>query len=143
MPETAANRSFAQLLAEVKDELLDFADTRLRLFVGEWQEEKARLRRSVPVVMGAAVLLGTAYLLFIAALVALVALAFPDSQFRWIFSFAIVGGLWLLMGLVAGSIAWRSARELEAFPKKTISVLRADGMWLDAASNHRTERTAA
>jgi uncharacterized membrane protein YqjE len=143
MSETQANRALPELLLEIRDEFLQFVETRLRLFAGEWQEEKARLRRSIPLMIGAAVLLGTAYLLLMAALVAIVAQAFPDSQLRWIFSFAIVGGLWLLMGLVAASRAWRAAHELEEFPKKTISVLRADGIWLEETSSKKTERTAA
>ena len=123
-------RPLGDILREIKDELLEFVETRLRLLHSEFEETLQSVRTSLPLVAAAIILLGTAYLLLVAALVGLVSLAFVNSPSRWPLSFLIVGSLWLIAGLVTALLARNSFRDRVSFPKKTIEVLKADGLWI-------------
>ena len=123
-------RPLGDILREIKDELLEFVETRLRLLHSEFEETLQSVRTSLPLVAAAIILLGTAYLLLVAALVGLVSFAFVNSPSRWPLSFLIVGSLWLIAGLVTALLARNSFRDRVSFPKKTIEVLKADGLWI-------------
>jgi uncharacterized membrane protein YqjE len=123
-------RPLGDILREIKDELLEFVETRLRLLHSEFEETLQSARTSLPLVAAAIILLGTAYLLLVAALVGLVSFAFVNSPSRWPLSFLIVGSLWLIAGLVTALLARNSFRDRVSFPKKTIEVLKADGLWI-------------
>ena len=132
----AHGRPLGDILLEIKDELLEFVETRIRLLHSEFEETLQSARTSLPLVAAAIILLGTAYLLLVAALVGLVSLAFVDSPSRWPLSFLIVGSLWLIAGLVTAVLARNSFRERVSFPRKTIEVLKADGLWIHDEGKH-------
>jgi uncharacterized membrane protein YqjE len=140
VPETvsahAHGRPLADILLEIKDELLSSAETRIRLFHSEFEEMAQSLKRWLPLAITAAVLLGTAYLLGTAAIVSLVSFAFLNSPFRWPLAFLIVGVLWLVGGLVAARLARREFRSRGTFPKKSLGVLKEDGLWLKEEARH-------
>ena len=138
MPEThqARVRPLADLLLEIKDDLLHFVDTRIRMFHAEFEGTARSLKRWIPLAITAFVLLGTAYLVGIAGLVALVSFAFAHSPYRWPFAFLTVGALGLIAGLIVAGVARNKFRSRGTFPKKTIEVLREDGLWLQDEVKH-------
>jgi VIT1/CCC1 family predicted Fe2+/Mn2+ transporter len=129
-------RPLGEILLEIKDELLEFVETRLRLLHSEFEETLQSARSSLPLLVATIILLGTAYLLLVAALVGLVSFAFINSPSRWPLSFLIVGSLWLIAGLVTAVLARNSFRDRGSFPKKTIEVLKADGLWIHDEGKH-------
>lgn len=129
-------RPLGDILLEIKDELLEFLETRLRLLHSEFEEILQSVRSSLPLVVATIILLGTAYLLLVAALVGLVSFAFVNSPSRWPLSFLIVGSLWLMAGVVTAALARNSFRDRVSFPKKTIEVLKADGLWIHDEGKH-------
>jgi VIT1/CCC1 family predicted Fe2+/Mn2+ transporter len=129
-------RPLGEILLEIKDELLEFVETRLRLLHSEFEATLQSARSSLPLLVATIILLGTAYLLLVAALVGLVSFAFINSPSRWPLSFLIVGSLWLIAGLVTAVLARNSFRDRGSFPKKTIEVLKADGLWIHDQGKH-------
>jgi hypothetical protein len=98
------------------------------MFRAEFDETKKSCQRSLPLAAGAAIFLGTAYLLFVAGLVFLVSMAFLNSPFRWFLAFLIVGVLWAIAGAIFASLARNQFRSRGRFPK-TVELLKADGLW--------------
>ena len=134
MPETADsqthNRPLGDILLEMKRQFIDLVATRIRIFRAEFDETKQSLKGSVPLLMGAAVFLGTAYLLLVGAVVFLLSVVFIQSSFRWFFAFLIVGVVWAIVGAVFAGLARNQLRTRGTFPRKTMEVLKADGLWL-------------
>jgi len=128
--ESAHDRPFASLLAEIRDEIGDFLQIRITMLKTELREKTSNLKTAA--VLGAAglLLLSTSYLLITLALVGLIVVAFPNSSYRWFFAFLIVGVLWMIFG---GMAAYFAKRELELrglLPKRTIEVLKGDKLWV-------------
>ena len=128
-PVRPPQKSVADILFEIKDELLAFFETRVRLLRAEFEETARGLKAGIPLVIAAAALLGTAYLLLTAALVILASFAFVNSPFRWLFAFAIIGVLWAVAGIVCIALARNAFARRGTFPRKTLEVLQADGLW--------------
>jgi len=124
------SRPLAEILHEIKNELVSFAETRILMFQAEFQETAKSLRSWIPLAVTAGLLFGTAYVLLMGALVSLVAHLFSDNPFRWVIAFAIVGVIWMVGGFVAVASARKAFRQRGSFPRKTIEVLKADGLWL-------------
>ena len=124
-------RSLAEIVAEIKDELKEFIQTRVALLQSEFKDNMSSLKRALPLAGMALVLLGTAYLLLTLALVALVAVAFWGNPYAWFFALLIVGGVWLLFGAMLAFFAYNQFRSHGLMPKKTVEVLKADKMWLE------------
>jgi uncharacterized membrane protein YqjE len=102
MHSTANNgRSLGAILTEMKEELKEFARTRIELFKTELREKIQSLKVAAPLAALGVLLLGTAYLLFTMAAVGLVVAFFRDNPYRWFFGFAAVGALWTLLGGIA------------------------------------------
>src|SRR5262245_60892668 len=84
-------RRVADILAEMKAELLEFIRTRTTLLRTELAETMKTIRVAIPLAGVAILLLSTSFLLLTAALVGLVVAAFPNSLYRWFFACLIVG----------------------------------------------------
>jgi uncharacterized membrane protein YqjE len=124
------DRPLASIVAEIRDEVKDFAGTRVEMLKAELQESRATLKRVIPSAAAALVLLATAYMLFTIALVGLVAVAFWNNPYRWFFAFLIVAVLWAVIGAITAFMAIRRLKTHGLFPRKTVEVLRADKTWL-------------
>jgi uncharacterized membrane protein YqjE len=124
------DRPLASIVTEIKDEVKDFAATRLEMLKAELQEAVVTVKRVIPAAAAAMVLLATAYVLFALAVVGLVAVAFWNNPYRWFFAFLIVAVLWAVTGALTAWVALRRLRAHGLFPKKTVQVLKADKMWL-------------
>lgn len=125
-------KSVASLLAEMKQELLDFVQTRVTMFKVELQEKVRVVKAAAPLAVIGAVFLLTAYLLFTLALVALVFAFLTDNEYRWCIAFAAVGVLWLILGGIAAYMAKRELEVKGLLPKRTVEVLKEDKMWIQS-----------
>lgn len=123
-------RSLAEVLAETRDEIKDFVQTRIQLLISELRE-KANNSKKAALLGGVAAVLGvTAFLLLTLAAVGLIAVAFWGSPYAFFWGFLIIG---LFYGMMAGMLAIGATRQLKGFaPKKTIEVLKEDKIWLQS-----------
>lgn len=123
-------RSLAAILGDMKDELQEFAHTRIELFRREVQEKISAVKAAIPGVLIGSAFLGTAFLLFSLALVSLIAVAFGDNSYKWFFAFLIVGIFWSMIGALALFLAKQRVTREPMVPQKTITVLKDDKVWL-------------
>jgi uncharacterized membrane protein YqjE len=121
-------RRLGEVVAEIKDELKEFLQTRVQMLIAELREAAKNSKSAMIFGGAAALLLGTAWLLLNLALVGLVAVAFWGSPYAWFFAFLIVGMFWAILGGMLGLAAIRKLQGLA--PKKTIEVLKQDKVWL-------------
>jgi len=123
-------RSFAGVVNELKDELKEFLQTRIIMLKAELGEKMRTLKTALPMLITAAIFLGTAFLMLTLCLVGLVSVAFYGDPFRWFYSFIIVGVLYSIMGGMAAVFGLKELRAQGIMPKKTIKVLKEDQIWL-------------
>ena len=91
-------RTLADIIGDIRDEAKEFLQTRVQLLRSELEDSAAAVKRSLPLIMIAMPMLWTAYLLFTLALVSLLAIAFRDNPYRWVFAFGIVAITWGIIG---------------------------------------------
>ena len=125
-------RSLGAIVAEIREELKSFVNTRVQMLKSEFHETLSAVRIGLPLGLLALALLGTGFLLFTAAVVALVASAFAGNPYAWFFALVIVAFLWTVMGTVAAFLAYNEFRSKGMFPKRTVEVLKADRIWLQS-----------
>jgi uncharacterized membrane protein YqjE len=130
-------RTLAAIIAEIKDELKEFAQTRIEMFKAELQEKVKTLKIAAPLAALGALLLGTAYVLFTLALAGLAVAFFGDTPYRWFFAFAIIAVLWTLVGGIAAYFAKREFELKGLMPNKTIEVLKGDKIWIQAEAKNQ------
>jgi uncharacterized membrane protein YqjE len=128
--EPIRSKPLAEILLDIKRELISFVETRVTLFQSEFQETAESMKGWVPLAATAGVLLSTAYLLMTAAIVGLVSLLFVSNQFRWPIALSSVGAVEILGGVVAVAKARNAFRKRGTFPAKTIEILKTDSIWL-------------
>lgn len=128
-------RNLRDIFREIIDELKEFSVTRLEVMKSEFQDTVASLKVAVPMVLVAAVLFLSAFLLFTAAAVAVVARAFTGSPLAWFFACVIVGFVWMAAGALTAFFAYNQFRSKAHFPKRTMEVLKADRAWLQSEAN--------
>jgi uncharacterized membrane protein YqjE len=130
-------RSLGAILTEMKEEVNEFARTRLEMFQAEFREKIKSLKVVVPLAAVAVLLLGTAYLLFTMAVVGLMVAVFQNNPYRWFFAFAAVAALWTLLGGIAGYFAKREFESNGLVPKRTIELLKGDKLWIQAEAKNQ------
>jgi len=130
-------RSLGAIFTEMKEELKEFAQTRIEMFKTELREKIKSLKVAAPLAALGALLLGTAYLLFTMAVVGLVVAFFRNNPYRWFFAFAAVAALWTLLGGIAGYFAKREFELKGLVPRKTIEVLKGDKLWIQAEAKNQ------
>jgi hypothetical protein len=128
----------AQVLTEFKDELKDFAATRITMLRTEMRDKIATASAALPTIAVGAVLAVFAAVFLCVALVALVAMALGGGAGAWAAAFAIVGGLFLLIGAsaIAYGVGKLKARGFK--PERTLRILKQDQIWLQ--NETRNER---
>jgi uncharacterized membrane protein YqjE len=123
-------KPLSEVLSEIRNEVVEFLDTRLQMLRSEMQETAQIVKRAAPSMVAGITLLATSYILFTLAIVALVAVAFWSSPYHWFFAFLIVAVLWAAAGGMAMFMAFRAIKLHGLAPRKTIEVLKADKVWL-------------
>jgi VIT1/CCC1 family predicted Fe2+/Mn2+ transporter len=133
----ANGRSLGGVIAEFKEELKEFLDTRMAMLKSELQQKSKTLKASLPSILIGVVLLATGWFLMTAALVAVIAAAFYPSRWAYFFAFLIVGCLYLLGGSVIGLFAYRTIRQTGMAPERTLKVLKDDRVWLQTEARQQ------
>lgn len=131
-------KPLAQVLTEFKDELKEFAATRIAMLRAEMSDKIALAKAALPTIVVGAILAMFAAVFLCVALVAVVAMALGGGAGAWAAAFAIVGGVFLLLGgsAIAFGVSKLKARGLK--PERTLRVLKQDQIWLQ--NETRNER---
>ncbi len=127
---SANGRSLSEILADMKDELQEFAQTRVELLRSEIRERFESIKSALPLAVAGALLLATAFFLFSFALVGLLAAVFGNNPYRWFLAALIVGVVWSMGGGVGAFLAKQRLTKQALMPEKTIQVLSGDKVWL-------------
>jgi uncharacterized membrane protein YqjE len=135
-------RSLSGIIAELREEAKQFLNTRLHMLKSELHETLASLRVAVPLGVLTLMFMVTAFLLFSAAIVTLVASAFAGNPYAWFFGCIIVAALWVIFGGVAAFFAYNEFRSKSVFPKRTLEVLKADKTWIESEARTTYGRAA-
>ena len=130
-------RRVADILAEMKAELVEFVQTRITMLRTEVSEKWKTAKVAIPLVGLAALSLGTAFLLLTGALVGLVVAAFPHNIYRWFFACIIVAFFWGVLGAAAAYFAKREFELKSMVPRRTLEVLKGDKLWIEAEVRNR------
>jgi hypothetical protein len=120
------------VISETKEELKEFIQTRLALLKAEISEKLSTWKYSIPMLLGAAVLLLAGWIVLTFALVALLAGLFQPSVYAWCFAGLIIGGVYLLLGVGVGWFAYSELLSAGIAPNRTIEVLRQDQVWIQS-----------
>ena len=130
-------RSVADILIEMKEELVEFVQTRVLMLRSEVGAAAKTAKSAIPLALAAALLLVTSFFLLTGAIVGLVLAAFPTSPYRWFFSCLIVGAFWAILGAAAGQSALKKFKGKNMVPNRTIEVLKRDKLWIQAEVKNR------
>lgn len=123
-------RTIAEILNDFKVEAKDFVNTRVQMLRTEMNEKVSAVKSSIPA-LGAAALFGvTAWFLITAALVALIAMAFPGRPYQYALSLLIVGVIYALIAAIAGMYGMKTLKSSGMSPERTLRVLQQDKSWL-------------
>jgi uncharacterized membrane protein YqjE len=128
--------TFGLLLSELKTDLVEFVRTRVQLLLSELPDKTKRYKKTAGFAAVALICGSVAFLLFTAAAVALVAVAFWGSPFTFFWGFLIIGICYLLLGSITLIVAYYGLDNLA--PQKTIKVLQDDKTWVRAELSRQT-----
>jgi uncharacterized membrane protein YqjE len=131
------SRSLSAIVSELRGELKDFVQTRIEMLKSELREKASRLKIAGPLAAVGVLLLATAYFLITLGIVALIAVAFSNSPYQWVFAFLSVGMLWAVLGAVAAYFAKRELELKTMAPTRTIELLRQDKIWLQREAKNQ------
>lgn len=132
MHSVANGRTWAEVAAEIKQEIKEFTQTRIQLFKTEFGQKLVLLKIAALLASAALLLLLTAYLFFTIGLAALIAAFFIDHPYRWVFGFFGVALVWAILGGIAAYFAKREFAIKGILPRRTLEVLRGDKIWLQS-----------
>jgi uncharacterized membrane protein YqjE len=123
-------KSIATILSETKDELKQFVTTRVDILKAEMNEKIARMKAVIPLAVVAALFLLTAWMVFTFALIAWVHGLFGAGLYAWLWASLIVGAVYLLIGGIAGWLAYSEIIATSLAPTRTLKVLQQDQVWI-------------
>ena len=123
-------RSLGSIIAEIKDEVKEFVNTRVEMIKAELQETASAAKTAVPLAVIALALFAVGFLLLTMAAVVLVAYAFAGSALAWFYAAIIVAFVWFCLGAASAFFAYNAFRSHSRFPQRTVQVLKADKAWL-------------
>ena len=123
-------KPLSQVLTEFKDELKEFAATRVAMLRQEMTEKLSVAQAAVPAIAVGAVLALFASFFLCVALVAVIAMALGGSAGAWAAAFAIVGGIFLLVAALSISFGVNKLKARSLKPERTLRVLKQDQIWL-------------
>jgi uncharacterized membrane protein YqjE len=128
--EVHNGRSMGSILADTREELKQFVETRITMLKTELRENLKMLKTAAPLAIVGITMLLTAYMLFTLALVGVVVAFLPTNPYRWAIAFAAVGVLWTILGGIMAYFAKREFDTRQLMPKKTMRVLKEDSAWI-------------
>jgi hypothetical protein len=123
-------KPLAQVLSEFKEELKEFATTRVAILRAEMRDKFAAASAALTAIAIGAVLALLAVFFLCVAVVAFVAMALGGGAGAWAAAFAIVGGVLLATGGLAIAVAASKLKARGLKPERTLRVLKQDQIWL-------------
>jgi O-antigen ligase len=132
MHSASNGRTLAQVIADIKEEIKEFAQTRFLLFRAECRQKLSLLKIAGALAGIAVVLLATAYLLLTVGFVALIAAVLANNPYRWVVGFFGIAMLWSIVGGIAAYFAKREFALKGIVPGRTLAVLKGDKIWLQS-----------
>jgi uncharacterized membrane protein YqjE len=124
------DKSIATILAETKQEIVQFVTTRVSILKAEMDEKIRRLKSVVPLLVVALTLLLSGWMAFTFALIALLHALFMPSAYAWLWASLIVTVVYLAMGAVTGWFAYAEIKSTNLTPSRTLKVLQQDQVWI-------------
>jgi len=126
----AADRTLADALTGIKQELKDFLQTRAQIFRAETREKLLSWKKPVTMLALAAVFLLTAWFACAFAFVALLHAFIAAGNYAWFWGSLIAGGIFLVVALVLGRAGYRGLKASSLTPQRTLGVLKQDQSWI-------------
>jgi putative superfamily III holin-X len=123
-------KSIATILAETKDELKQFVTTRVSILKAEMDEKISRIKSVIPLAVVAALFLLSGWMVLTFALIALLHSLFMPSVYAWLWASLIVTAVYLLVGGIAGGLAYSEIKATHLAPTRTLKVLQQDQVWI-------------
>jgi len=127
---TVPERSLAEILQEVKNEFIDFVETRVAMLVSEMREKTQEIKAAAPLAVVGALFAVTAWLLLTAAIVAVLTVAFGSSAFAPFIALVIVFVAYAVIGAGCLWMAFGRLKAQSLMPERTMNVLKEDKVWL-------------
>lgn len=125
-----STKTIPEVITELKEELKEFAATRLAMLRSELGNKLQSFKLEAPGILAGFLLVVTGWLVFTAFLVCTIAKAFPSDAWRYPMALLIVAVLYSVAGLVALMFGWQQIKETGMKPERTIRVLKEDQIWL-------------
>jgi uncharacterized membrane protein YqjE len=123
-------KSIATILAETKDELKQFVTTRVNMLKAEMDEKISRLKSVIPLAVVAVLFLLSGWMVFTFALIALLHALFVPSVYAWLWASLIVTAVYMVVGAIAGWLAYSEIKATNLTPTRTLKVLQQDQVWI-------------
>lgn len=123
-------KSLAATLADIKEELKIFIQTRAEIFKTETAEKVSIWKRSLGLLALAAVFLLTFWSTLVFSLVALLHSLLISSSYEWFWGGLIVSGVFLLLAGLAGQAGYHRLKSCRPTPSRTLRVLGQDRAWI-------------
>lgn len=131
---TANGKSVTDVLQDFRNEFSTFVATRFQMLQEEMKQKATAMKAALPMVVIGIVFLLTAWFALTAALVVVIANAFPNNPWAYAISSAIVGVLYLIIGGICAIMGKNMLTKQGLKPEKTIRVLQEDKIWLQTES---------
>jgi hypothetical protein len=123
-------KSIGAVLAETKEELKNFIQTRLAILKAELSEKIKSWKAVIPLAVAAALVLLTTFFTITFTLVALLAGLFQPRPLAWFYGGVIVSLFYLAVGAGLGLIALNRIKAVQMVPTRTLEVLKQDQIWI-------------
>ena len=121
----ANGRSLAAIVAEIKNDVAQFLQTRYQMLLAEMKEKLNTWKFAVPWLLAAAFLVLMAFLLLTGALVVVISVAVGVG---W--SLVIVGVAYLIAAMISVAVVYGELKSTRMAPERTLHVLQEDKVWL-------------
>ncbi len=125
-----ADRSFAASVADIKEDLKTFVQTRAQLFQAEAKEKMRAWRRSLVLLGLAVIFLLTGWITLVFSVVALLHTWIASGSYAWFWGGLIVSVVFLVSGAVCGKAGYQGIKASGLKPTRTLRVLRQDQEWI-------------
>jgi Putative Actinobacterial Holin-X, holin superfamily III len=123
-------KSIASVIAETKEELKTFFLTRAQLLQAETKQKLHAWKRSIVLLALAALFLVTSWATLVFAGVALLHSWISSGSYAWFWGGLIVGGVFLVSGVIAGKAGYRGIKAAGMTPTRTLRILKQDQEWI-------------
>jgi Putative Actinobacterial Holin-X, holin superfamily III len=129
-----SEKSIASVIAETKEELKTFVQTRAELLRAETREKLQSWKRSIVLLAVAALFLLTAWIALVFSVVALLRSWIVSGDYSWCFGGLIVGGILAICGVVLARSGYQGIKAAGMTPSRTLRILKKDQEWLQNQS---------